>query len=134
MPDMTADLMFEVLKSIQARLTQVDGKIDEMKQEMLALRTSQNAARQEITSVFQEISGVHATLVRHEGRLDRIERRLELHDALCGEVGPASQPSNAAEAPVERDARNQHQAQHGIIAVVPLELRHVLEVHAVDAG
>ena len=81
MPDVTVDLMFEVLKSIQARLAQVDGKIDEMKQEMLALRTSQNAARQEITSVFQEISGVHATLVRHEGRLDRIERRLELHDS-----------------------------------------------------
>jgi uncharacterized coiled-coil DUF342 family protein len=81
MPDVTPDLMFEVLKSIQARLAQVDGKIDEMKQEMLALRTSQNAARQEITSVFQEISGVHATLVRHEGRLDRIERRLELNDA-----------------------------------------------------
>jgi uncharacterized coiled-coil DUF342 family protein len=81
MPDVTPDLMFEVLKSIQARLAQVDGKIDEMKQEMLALRTSQNAARQEITSVFQEISGVHATLVRHEGRLDRIEHRLELNDA-----------------------------------------------------
>ncbi len=80
MPDVTADLSFEVVKSIQARLAQVDGKIDEMKQEMLALRTSQNAARQEITSVFQEISGVHATLVRHEGRLDRIERRLELAD------------------------------------------------------
>jgi uncharacterized coiled-coil DUF342 family protein len=80
MPDVTPDLMFEVLKSIQARLAQVDGKIDEMKQEMLALRTSQNAARQEITSVFQEISGVHATLVRHEGRLDRIEHRLELND------------------------------------------------------
>ena len=81
MPDVAADLMFEVLKSIQAPLIQVDGKIDEMKQEMPALRTSQNAARQEITSVFQEISGVHATLVRHEGRLDRIERRLELHDS-----------------------------------------------------
>ncbi len=73
MPDVTADLRFEVVKSIQARLAQVDGKIDEMKQEMLALRTSQNAARQEITSVFQEISGVHATY--------RIERRLELADA-----------------------------------------------------
>ncbi|WP_369722728.1 MULTISPECIES: hypothetical protein [unclassified Bradyrhizobium] len=81
MPEVTAELMFEVLKSIQARLAQVDGKIDEMKQEMLALRTSQNAARQEITSVFQEIAGVHATLVRHEGRLDRIDRRLELNDA-----------------------------------------------------
>jgi septal ring factor EnvC (AmiA/AmiB activator) len=81
MADAAADLMFEVLKSIQARLAQVDGKIDELKQEMQASRTSQNGIRHEITSVFQEISGVHATLVRHEGRLDRIERRLELNDA-----------------------------------------------------
>jgi septal ring factor EnvC (AmiA/AmiB activator) len=73
--------VFEVLKPIQVRLAQVDGKIDELKQEMQASRTSQNGIRQEITSVFQEISGVHATLVRHEGRLDRIEQRLKLNDA-----------------------------------------------------
>jgi septal ring factor EnvC (AmiA/AmiB activator) len=77
MADVTAELMFEV----QIRLAQVDGKIDELKQEMQASRTSQNGIRHEITSVFQEISGIHATLVRHEGRLDRIERRLELSDA-----------------------------------------------------
>ena len=81
MADATADLMLDVLKSLQARLAQVDGKLDEQKQEMQALRTSQNGIRQEITSVFQEISGIHATLVRYEGRLDRIERRLELSDA-----------------------------------------------------
>jgi septal ring factor EnvC (AmiA/AmiB activator) len=81
MADATADLTLEILKSVQARLAQVDGKIDELKQEMQASRTSQNGIRQEITSVFQEVSGIHATLVRHEGRLDRIERRLELSDA-----------------------------------------------------
>jgi uncharacterized coiled-coil DUF342 family protein len=81
MADATADLMLEVSKSIQARLAQVDGKIDELKQEMQASRTSQNGIRQEITSVFQEISGIHVILVRHEGRLDRMERRLELSDA-----------------------------------------------------
>ena len=81
MADVTAELIFEVMKSIQVRLAQVDGKIDELKQEMQASRTSQNGIRQEITSVFQEISGIHATLVRHEGRLDHIERRLELSDA-----------------------------------------------------
>ena len=79
MADVTPELMFEVLKSIQARLVQVDGKVDELKQEMQASRTSQNG--KEVTGVFQEISGVHATLVRHEGRLDRIENRLELSDA-----------------------------------------------------
>ena len=81
MADVTAELMFEVVKSIQARLAQVDGKIDELKPEVQASRISQNGIRQEITSVFQEISGIHATLVRHEGRLDRIENRLELSDA-----------------------------------------------------
>jgi septal ring factor EnvC (AmiA/AmiB activator) len=81
MPDVTLELMFEVLKSVQARLTQVDGKIDELKQEMQASRTAQNGIRQEITSVFEEISGVHKTLIRHEDRLDRIEQRRELNDA-----------------------------------------------------
>ena len=81
MADVTTELMFEGLKSVQVRLAQVDGKIDELKQEMQASRTSQNGIRQEIAGVFQEISGIHATLVRHEGRLDRIESRLELNDA-----------------------------------------------------
>ena len=80
MADVTMELMFEVLKSVQARLAQVDGKIDELTQATHALRTSQIGIRQEITSVFQEISGVHATLVRHEGRLDRVEKRLELSE------------------------------------------------------
>jgi septal ring factor EnvC (AmiA/AmiB activator) len=80
MADVTPELMLEVLKSVQARLAQVDGKIDELKHEMQASRTSQNGIRQEIASVFQEVSGIHATLVRHEGRLDRIEARLELND------------------------------------------------------
>jgi len=77
----TLELMFEVLKPVQARLAQVDGKIDELKQEMQASRTAQNGMRQEITSVFEETSGIHKTLIRHEDRLDRIERRLELNDA-----------------------------------------------------
>jgi septal ring factor EnvC (AmiA/AmiB activator) len=80
MADVTPELMFEVLKSVQSRLAQVDGKIDELKQEMQASRMSQNGIRQEITSVFQKVSGIHATLVRHEGWLDRIEARLELSD------------------------------------------------------
>ena len=81
MAEVTNELMYEVLKAMQTRLAGVDGKIDELKQEMQASRTSQNGIRQEITGVFQEVSGIHATLVRHEGRLDRIERRLELSDA-----------------------------------------------------
>ncbi len=70
MAEVTADLMFEVLTSLRAWLARVDGKIEELKAEMQASRISQNAIRRNITGVFREISGVHATLVRHEGRLD----------------------------------------------------------------
>ena len=42
MAEVTPELMFEILKAVQARLAQVDGKVDELKQEMQALRTSQN--------------------------------------------------------------------------------------------
>jgi septal ring factor EnvC (AmiA/AmiB activator) len=83
MADVTPELMFEVLKSVQARLAQVDGKVDELRQGVQALGTSQNGIRQEITGIHEEISGIHATLIRHEGRLDRIDRRLELSDALA---------------------------------------------------
>jgi septal ring factor EnvC (AmiA/AmiB activator) len=81
MADVTPELVFEALKPVQARLAQIDGKINALKQEMQASRTSRNGVRQEITGVFQEILGIHATLVRHEGRMDRIGRRLELSDA-----------------------------------------------------
>jgi septal ring factor EnvC (AmiA/AmiB activator) len=81
MADVTPELIFEVLKSVQARLAQVDGKVDELRQGMQALGTSQNGIRQEITGIHEEILGIHATLIRHEGRLDRIDRRLELSEA-----------------------------------------------------
>ena len=74
------ELIYEVLKSVQFRLAQVDGKVDEVRQGMQALGTSQNGIRQEITGIHEEILGIHATLIRHEGRLDRIDRRLELSD------------------------------------------------------
>jgi predicted nucleic acid-binding Zn-ribbon protein len=74
MAEVSTELLYEVLKSIQTRLAGVDGKIDELKHDMQAMRSH-------MIGVQQEISGIHATLVRHEIRLDRIESRLELTDA-----------------------------------------------------
>lgn len=74
MAEVSAELVYEVLKSMRARLAGVDGKIDELKQDMQAMRSH-------MIGLQQEISGIHSTLVRHEQRLDRIERRLELTDA-----------------------------------------------------
>jgi hypothetical protein len=40
MAEVTPELMFEVLKAVQAQLAQVDGKLDELKLEMRALKRS----------------------------------------------------------------------------------------------
>jgi hypothetical protein len=74
MAEVTNELMYEVLKSLQARLAEVDGKVDELKHEMQAFRTH-------LIGIHQDMSGIHSILVRHEHRLERIERRLELTDA-----------------------------------------------------
>jgi hypothetical protein len=73
MTDVTNELVYEVLKAIQTRLAGVDGKIDELKQEMQSFRTH-------MVGLQQGINGIHSTLVRHETRLDRIEQRLELSE------------------------------------------------------
>src|SRR5215475_4107828 len=54
---------------------------------------------------------------------------VDANDWHCG-----SEPAVAAKSPVERAADGDDQADHKKIAIAPFELRHELEVHAVDAG
>ncbi len=112
MADVTPELMFGILRSTQALLAQVGGKVDELKQEMQALRSSQNGVRQEITGVFQEIASIHATLVRHEGRLDRIERRLEIQDVPTLQNPPSLSPPG-----INRE-RNMARARRNLVGEV----------------
>ncbi len=74
MTEVSAELVFEVLKQIQDRLGRLEGRMDEVKGELQAIRTHMLAFQ-------QDFSGIHMILVRYEGRFERIERRLELTDA-----------------------------------------------------
>jgi septal ring factor EnvC (AmiA/AmiB activator) len=80
MAEISNELIYDVLKSVQARLAQVDGKVDENKSEMLALRTQITSIHHDLLSIHQELGGIHATLIRHEQRLDRIDHRLEINE------------------------------------------------------
>jgi septal ring factor EnvC (AmiA/AmiB activator) len=80
MAEISNELIYEVLKSLQARLAQVDGKLDENKSGMLALRTQITSIHHDLLSIHQELGGIHTTLIRHEQRLDRIDRRLEINE------------------------------------------------------
>jgi predicted nucleic acid-binding Zn-ribbon protein len=81
MAEISNELLYEVLKSVQARVAQVDGKADENKGDMLALKYQITAIHQDLLGIHSELSSMHSTLIRHEHRLDRIEHRLELNEA-----------------------------------------------------
>lgn len=71
MAEVTNELIYEVLKSMQDRMAKMDHKIDEVKGELTAIRGY-------IYAVHQDVSNIYAILGRHDQRLDRIERRMEL--------------------------------------------------------
>jgi chromosome segregation ATPase len=73
MAEVTNELLYEVLKAVQDKLTTFDRKLDELKAELQAVRIHSIATQQDIQNIY-------ATLARQEGRVERIERRLELSE------------------------------------------------------
>jgi predicted nucleic acid-binding Zn-ribbon protein len=71
MAEVTNELIYEVLKQLQDRMTKFESKMDEVKAELQALRNHSMA-------IQQDTSNIYTMLGRHENRLDRIDRRLEI--------------------------------------------------------
>jgi chromosome segregation ATPase len=72
--DVTNELIYEVLKQLQERMSSFERKLDEVKGVLQSLRMHSLA-------IQQDIQNIYATLVRHESRLDRIEHQLEISEA-----------------------------------------------------
>ncbi len=81
MAEFSAELVYEVLKSLQRDMSQVKGQMSEMNLRMHACELELNGVRQNIVGVHSELAGIHATLIRHDHQLDRITQRLELDDS-----------------------------------------------------
>jgi DNA repair ATPase RecN len=71
MADVANELIYEVLKQLQDRMGSFDRKLDEFKGELQALRIHSVA-------VQQGIQNIYSIFTRYDGRLERIERRLEI--------------------------------------------------------
>jgi hypothetical protein len=71
MAEVTNELMYEVLKQVQS---DVAGLKDAWLENTAAL----NAIRTHMIAQSQDIQNIYAILARHDGRLARIERRLEI--------------------------------------------------------
>ena len=73
MADVTTDLLYEVLKSIQGRLDRMEMTMGEVKGELQAIRQHQLATSQEVGNIYLKLG-------RHDDQLNRIETRLGLLD------------------------------------------------------
>lgn len=73
MPEVTNDLMYELLKRIHL-------DTGEMRQDMLAVKREVNVIRGHLAATQGDINNIYGILARHDDRLERIERRLELRE------------------------------------------------------
>ncbi|MEP9371389.1 hypothetical protein [Mesorhizobium sp. KR1-2] len=73
MAEATNDLILEILKSLQGDVRLLKDGQSEIKQELISIRGH-------IISMQSDISNIYGILARHDDRLDRIERRLELRE------------------------------------------------------
>jgi hypothetical protein len=71
MADVTNDLIYEVLKSMQTRLDRIDGNVADVKGELQAMRSHLNGLNQDVANLYQVVD-------RQDARLGRIETRLGL--------------------------------------------------------
>jgi septal ring factor EnvC (AmiA/AmiB activator) len=69
--EVTAERMYEILKQLQS---DVAGVKDAQREGTAAL----NAMRSHMVALQQDIQNIYTILTRHDARLDRIERRLEI--------------------------------------------------------
>jgi hypothetical protein len=73
MPDVTQDLVYELLKSMHADISGLnDGQLE--------IKAEINAMRGTMISMQQDTHNIYGMLTRHEQRLERIENRLELRE------------------------------------------------------
>lgn len=71
MVEVSNELIYEVLKSVQGRIAHIDANIGDMRGELQAIRVHMIAMQTDISNLYNKFAGVDL-------RLDRIERRLDL--------------------------------------------------------
>lgn len=75
MAEISSELIYEILKSIRGDIARIDQKTDELKAEMQAFGGH-------MISLQQDVHNIYGILARHDSRLERIERRLELNETV----------------------------------------------------
>jgi hypothetical protein len=70
MPEVTNELIYQILKGMQASIRKLEDGLAEVKQELIAIRGT-------MVSMQQDINNIRGMLARHDEWLERIDRRLD---------------------------------------------------------
>lgn len=73
MAEVTNELMYELMKRMNHQLSELRQDVGEVKREI-------NVVRGHIVSMQTDIHNIYGIFARHDDRLERIERRLELRE------------------------------------------------------
>jgi hypothetical protein len=80
MAEVTNEPIYEALKAVQARLGNVEDSMREVRGEVRALRSTVGAIDSRMSAFRMDLGNLYETSSAMEGRLSRIERRLEITD------------------------------------------------------
>ena len=80
MAEVTNELLYDVLKSVQARLSNVDEKLDALTGRIGSVSLQLSAVRTDNEANHHDVGTIYQTLGQIDGRLIRIEKRLEIID------------------------------------------------------
>ncbi|MCW4114439.1 hypothetical protein NPA31_005610 [Aurantimonas sp. MSK8Z-1] len=73
MAEVTNELMYELMKRMHNQISDLRSDVGEVKREL-------NAMRGTLVSMQSDIHNIYGVTARHDDRLERIERRLELRE------------------------------------------------------
>lgn len=80
MTDVTNELIYDVLRALQARVATMDEKIDELPSQLHAMRGHISSMREEQKALNKDVESIYLHNQHVDNRLARIERRLEIID------------------------------------------------------
>ncbi len=73
MAEATNELMYELMK-------RMNHEFSEMRRDISEIKTELNVVRGHLIGIQTDIHNIYGILARHDERLDRIERRLDLRE------------------------------------------------------
>jgi hypothetical protein len=80
MAEVTNELIYEVLKPMQGRLTNIGRKLGEVDNRLASITTQLRGLSSSVDAAHGDIANIYISLGHLDGRLKRIEKRLEIID------------------------------------------------------